>query len=1122
MALGFLKRKTSESSTEAAPVSRRDQSTERQSGNGTPDDVLGPSFDEALFALKNSKLAKGRAGGDSVQALPWYLVIGPQGSGKTSFLRHSGLQFPIQSSGARSSATESGDENPLGWWFANEGVFLDVAGALVTSDGSGAQWDRILRLLKQHRKPQSINGLLLVLSLPDLVSLSPAGVDGLARSLRLRVNEVIQQLGVVCPVYLVFSQCDRLLGFREMFSTLSGTERDQIWGATLPSRSEAEDPAKRFEREFRRLVDQLYVRIPARLATVANPEEARAVVAFPRQFEAVQDMLVRFVELLLQASAFQDTPVFRGFYCTSALEQGEVTDHVLGSVAQASGVTTSVIPHSAGVPRSRSTFIKGLLTDVVSKDSTLAAPTTVTGRRQQWLRMGALGLAVLVAVLLTAGMVRSYANNRTLAADLLEGEKQSLRMTFHDDRRFAENVLLLEQFRGRVDELAQYEEEGVPLRLSVGLYRGDELYHPSHDVYFHLFNAVYLNHTRGAVEESLKRFLADPTTSNAANESDAYYTLLKLYLMLSEPTHLDRAYVSDRLQALWDDLLASLYGQDVPKGLPEAVHAQIALYARVLDAKHLPLTTIDHNLVSRVRLALQAIPVPHRYFSRMQREAPLMKIPAFTPEPYSIEKALVGQRQVVLTNKLAVPALFTPDGWRVLFPLVREKVLKDAGQEAWVLNANEVPPKEMEAAIERIYFDEYVRHWRRFIQATKMLPAERLPDIANRLEVLSRKSSQLLALLKDVDKHTRLVSITDQAKGKLFNLLPGGKAVDEPVQKNPVQVTFESFHEFVAPSGEAKEAPVDKYMAELGKAASALTVLAQAGPGDQDLKDPRDLRQARLTTEVLLRQLEGEIRDDVRPLLIQPFLLAQATATKGELEDLNRAMKQDLAGMCAQTVGSRYPFRKTDQPGHELTFTDLASYFHPQSGVFWKFYQAKLKSTVQEDGGRWVVKTSDMPVGSGFLESLRQTDLISQALFGKGTPEPRVAFEMRPNGVPGVDEVRLLIDGRELRYRMEMEEWYQFVWPGSPDSSGATLQVIPSGSRQPKTLHFDGRWGLFRLLDSAHVKQVRPAEYVVEWNVSGTGGVPVTVRFDLKADGPKNPFVPGLFSRFRCPSQVGT
>ena len=307
-------------------------------------------------------------------------------------------------------------------------------------------------------------------------------------------------------------------------------------------------------------------------------------------------------------------------------------------------------------------------------------------------------------------------------------------------------------------------------------------------------------------------------------------------------------------------------------------------------------------------------------------------------------------------------------------------------------------------------------------------------------------------------------------------------------------------------------------MSELSKAAGALTILTSA---TQDSKDTKDLRQARLNTEVILRQLDKDIREDLRPLLIQPFLAAQATASKGEIEGLNQTVKQEVAKRCAQTVASKYPFKKGVQVSDDVSFSDLASFFHPQVGSFWKFYQAKLQPAVQEENGRWVVKTSDLPIAPGFLDILNHTDLITQSLFGKGSAEPRVSFDIRPNGVPGIDEIRLKVDGRDLLYRNEKEEWYQFIWPGSSDNAGAAVEVVFSGSNEPVTLKFEGRWAFFRLLEAGRVIQMSPTEYSVEWSVTPAGGTPAKVKFDLRTDSAKNAFVPGLFSKFRCPTQVG-
>lgn len=66
-------------------------------GGGRPDQqveiaAMQAEFQKALHSLKSSRL--GNRGGDALGALPWYVIIGPPGSGKTTALRSSGLPSP--------------------------------------------------------------------------------------------------------------------------------------------------------------------------------------------------------------------------------------------------------------------------------------------------------------------------------------------------------------------------------------------------------------------------------------------------------------------------------------------------------------------------------------------------------------------------------------------------------------------------------------------------------------------------------------------------------------------------------------------------------------------------------------------------------------------------------------------------------------------------------------------------------------------------------------------------------------------------------------------------------------------------------------------------------------------
>lgn len=66
-------------------------------------------------------------------ALPWYVVIGQEGSGKTSFINRSSQSFSL-SGVDRAAAERSTADSPalaIDWWISNDAVVIDPAGELI-------------------------------------------------------------------------------------------------------------------------------------------------------------------------------------------------------------------------------------------------------------------------------------------------------------------------------------------------------------------------------------------------------------------------------------------------------------------------------------------------------------------------------------------------------------------------------------------------------------------------------------------------------------------------------------------------------------------------------------------------------------------------------------------------------------------------------------------------------------------------------------------------------------------------------------------------------------------------------------------------------------------------------
>ena len=193
--------------------------------------ILNDGFNAAISALKKSRLGGGK--GTALYAMPWYMIIGPPAAGKSTALLRSGLQFPF-TPGERKSVRGVGGTRNCDWWFSDQAILLDTAGRYATEDDDIEEWNAFLKMLKRYRKKRPLNGLMVAISIGDILTSDPTELDELAVQIRSRIDQVISELKLVLPVYIFLTKCDLMSGFVEYFPTCAN--RTGVRSSVLRSR----------------------------------------------------------------------------------------------------------------------------------------------------------------------------------------------------------------------------------------------------------------------------------------------------------------------------------------------------------------------------------------------------------------------------------------------------------------------------------------------------------------------------------------------------------------------------------------------------------------------------------------------------------------------------------------------------------------------------------------------------------------------------------------------------------------------------------------------------------------------------------------------------------------------
>ena len=1090
--------------------------------------AMSSEFNKAVGALKGSKLGK-----DALISLPWYVIIGPPGVGKSTALRNSGLQFPYLSERGGGAVKGIGGTRNCDWWMTNQAVIVDTAGRYTTEDTDRDEWLAFLDLLKDTRPKRPINGILLAVSVADLALANEEEINVMSNKIRARIDEVTKHLEMSVPVYVLFTKCDLLPGFVEMYSEMGKSERKQIWGFTLPVTGAyaGVDPVGTFCDQFDRLADRTEQRSLRRLGDERRLESRGKIYEFPQHFELLRDNLASFIGLVFTANVYADTPMLRGCYFTSGTQEGRPVDRLMGSMAQAFGMQSNAILGQQQV-EARSYFLGNLFNKVIFADREVARRSSKHVRKSALIKWAGAGGIFATAVGLTVLPIRSMRANQAVlasvnsAVDEVEKERESTGLVSVD------RLWPLYQSQA---ELHGYETDSRPFKLRWGMYQGDNIYGPTRSLFGRTVREGLIVPLMDKQALELSNFASrypgdrdEPPTDESGNAFDT----LRAYLLLSgdydeyrpdlttEQLELGRVredeWLARELALSWAGAaLVDTEGATFNKMLTVS-----QTYVAILREDPKLRISRDDAMVEQVRQVLRRADRTEAWLSELVKDAGEVD----GVKDLTLASMKLGTK-VYKNDSIRIRGAFTRQGWE---KFARTYLAGNPGEfvgSEWVIGLSDSQARDRQMTdrlrLRSRYFDQYIKEWDQFVAKIYVDAANDLVGSLTMFQDLARGGTPLRALLNLVAWHTVLEEeqrengevpwyhpdkLPKEVRAKVEASAPEGSA-KAYYENRDVKLHFEPFVRFginVETAANPEDGPppvagalqIDIYQEQLTMVRDAL----QAAVDDRAELDAL-AKKLRTTTQAV----KGQISEQQEPwrsrfdrILRPPFDAVRGVVEGGQAAGLGGSWCSSVYVPFAEQVASKYPFNPR---GYDLPIGEFSAWFAPEKGPVWEFYNASLATRIKRSGNSFRITDSGAAATISYNSQLpgflTHYGDIGAVMFPPGADAPKFEFEIQIDGTAGVSEITLTVDGQKVSYRNGPQSWKPMVWPGAEGDPGASIKAKGLGKNGDVVRK--GEWGLWRLLSEATVTGTAGQQvYSIKWDLSDQQVGVITIRLRPK------------------------
>ncbi|MBX3460352.1 MAG: type VI secretion system membrane subunit TssM [Planctomycetes bacterium] len=1079
--------------------------------------ALRAKFEESLNALKKTK-----GGKSALFTLPWYVIIGPPGSGKTTALQESGLNFPAVQGGAKVRGI--GGTRNCDWWFTEDGILLDTAGRYTTVAEDQEEWLSFLDMIRHSRKTKPINGAIVAISMDDLFRSTQSELDQIAKDVRNRLDELSARLQAVFPVYLMFTKCDLIRGFVEFFEDFNKDERAQVWGFTMAYRL----PDKQYTALFDEQCDRMLANIRARqlelLASERPAAKKQNIYLFPRQFQLAREKMKDFLGQLFGTSAVESS-ILRGVYFTSGTQKGTPIDQLMQRLGAAMGMDAPPEGFDERLEK-KSFFINHLFTRVMFPDKTLARSNSRVIRKRMAWRYGVQLLTAALFAAVTFGAVGAFNDNRVAVNAVAESSAAVKELPgSNTEKQFIESLKALDAMRTQL-EGARAGSRG----WQWGMDQRGKVFDAGATAWHKAMSPLLAKPCHARIEAELKKRLETIRASRSEQDYQSMLDLWRVYGMIGceiEPKPDLINTVLKRNQRFSGPVSADNAGQvEALAGEQLEFYAQLIALAWADPERYAFKTPVDPELYRRCREELREgfwIPNAYsaiiRYASDKARAVPgdQRETAAQVTERVMLELA-PGLRGLLApaipagdASDLASLDAYTQTAWNNhVEPAMKERA-SDLAKLLKELGRDDTEQKILDE-LYRMHALRQAKVWDDFINVLQPAPGAfvSVETARSALATLGSESNTPLRNLVQGAWGRRALNMSANQR------VPGpteaeGKSLDDGLKVvNGYYGAYDTF------ANNTKTGRVRYYTGE--DAAPVRTLASATTTASSEIA--RTLATAQKPAGELLQRV-----------IIAGYIGLKADAAT----EVKAIWDEQVVKFWEKNFARRYPFDTAS--ANNAPLAQFSEFFNPAKGRFWAFdKQLRAIADLSFSGNVLVESTAE------YLEMRRFAASIRDAMFHEATDE-RVKINIRlqlfsPGDLLG--KTRIYV-GRDkdnkdqfidlLSTSRNFKDFTLTHYEGAGIWTGGRVEFYYGGPRgQELTLGdnlIENEWGFFRILHDksqsfALTDQTTRKEYFITWKYRAPAPTNADFELHAKLTAAKgdNPFAKGFFTSIKLATGV--